>query len=41
MLAAYNEELFKHYADHIEITSRNEIKFIMKRGLTFTERIGD
>lgn len=41
MLAAYSEELFEHYADHIEITSRNEIKFVMKCGLTFTERIGD
>ena len=41
MLTTYSEELFEHYADHIEIISRNEIKFIMKCGLTFTERIGD
>jgi len=41
MLTAYSEELFESYADHIEITGRNEIKFVMKCGLTFTERIGD
>ena len=41
MLKAYSEELFERYADHIEITGRNEIKFVMKCGLTFTERIGD
>lgn len=41
MLTAYSEELFESYADHIEITRRNEIKFVMKCGLTFTERIGD
>ena len=41
MLTTYSEELFENYADHIEITGRNEIKFVMKCGLTFTERIGD
>lgn len=41
MLTAYSEELFESYADHIEIIGRNEIKFVMKCGLTFTERIGD
>ena len=41
MLTAYSEELFENYADHIEIMSRNEIRFVMKCGLTFTERIGD
>lgn len=41
MLTAYSEELFESYADHIEITERNEIKFVLKCGLTFTERIGD
>lgn len=37
MLTAYSEELFENYADHIE----DEIRFVMKCGLTFTERIGD
>lgn len=41
MLTAYSEELFENYADHIEVLSRNEIRFVMKCGLTFTERIGD
>lgn len=41
MLTAYSEELFESYADHIEVISRNEIRFVMKCGLTFTERIGD
>ena len=41
MLTTYSEEFFESYADHIEITGRNEIKFVMKCGLTFTERIGD
>ena len=41
MLTAYCEELFESYADHIEVINRNEIKFVMKCGLTFTERIGD
>ena len=41
MLTTYSEELFESYADHIEITGRNEIKFVMKCGLTLTERIGD
>ena len=41
MLTNYSEELFESYADHIEITGRNEIRFVMKCGLTFTERIGD
>ena len=41
MLTTYSEELFESYADHIEITGRNEIRFVMKCGLTFTERIGD
>ena len=41
MLTSYSEELFENYADHIEIMSRNEIRFVMKCGLTFTERIGD
>ena len=41
MLTNYSEELFESYADHIEISSRNEIRFVMKCGLTFTERIGD
>ncbi len=40
-LTAYCEELFESYADHIEVINRNEIKFVMKCGLTFTERIGD
>lgn len=41
MLTNYSEELFESYADHIEISGRNEIRFVMKCGLTFTERIGD
>lgn len=41
MLTTYSEELFENYADHIEVMSRNEIRFVMKCGLTFTERIGD
>ena len=41
MLTNYSEELFESYADHIEISDRNEIRFVMKCGLTFTERIGD
>ena len=41
MLTAYSEELFESYADHIEVASRHEIRFVMKCGLTFTERIGD
>ncbi len=41
MLTAYSEELFESYADHIEVASRHEIQFVMKCGLTFTERIGD
>ena len=41
MLTAYSEELFENYADHIEVMSRNKIRFVMKCGLTFTERIGD
>lgn len=41
MLTAYSEELFENYADHIEVMSRNEIRFVMKCGLTFTERIDD
>lgn len=41
MLTAYSEKLFENYADHNEVISRNEIKFVMKCGLTFTERIGD
>lgn len=41
MLTAYSEEFFENYADHIEVMSRNEIRFVMKCGLTFTERIDD
>ena len=41
MLTNYSEELFESYADHIEISGRNKIRFVMKCGLTFTERIGD
>ena len=41
ILTNYSEELFENYADHIEVLSRNEIRFVMKCGLTFTERIGD
>lgn len=41
MLTNYSEKLFESYADHIEISGRNEIRFVMKCGLTFTERIGD
>ena len=41
MLTNYSEEFFESYADHIEISGRNEIRFVMKCGLTFTERIGD
>ena len=41
MLTNYSEELFESYADHIEISGRNEIRFVIKCGLTFTERIGD
>ena len=41
MLTNYSEELFESYAYHIEISGRNEIRFVMKCGLTFTERIGD
>ncbi len=41
MLTDYSEELFENYADHIEVMSRNEIRFVMKCGLTFTEKIGD
>ena len=41
MLTNYNEELFESYADHIEISGRNEIKFVMKCGLTFPEKIGN
>ena len=41
MLTAYSEELFENYTDHIEVMSRNEIRFVMKCGLTFTERIDD
>ena len=41
MLTAYSEKLFENYADHIEVMSRNKIRFVMKCGLTFTERIGD
>ena len=33
MLTNYSEELFESYADHIEISGRNEIKFVMKCGL--------
>ena len=41
MLTNYSEELLESYADYIEISGRNEIRFVMKCGLTFTERIGD
>lgn len=41
MITNYSKELFESYADHIEISGRNEIRFVMKCGLTFTERIGD
>lgn len=41
MLTEYSEELFEEFADHIEVQSRNEVRFILKCGLTFTERIGD
>lgn len=41
MFTAYSEELFENYADHIEVMSRNEIRFVMKCGLTFTERTGN
>ena len=41
MLTNYSEELFESYADHIEISGRNEIKFVMKCGLTFPEKIGN
>jgi len=41
MLTEYSEELFEEFADHIEVQSRNEVRFILKCGLTFTERMGD
>ena len=41
MLTEYSEELFEELADHIEVQSRNEVLFILKCGLTFTERMGD
>ena len=41
MLTNHSKELFESYADHIEISGRNKIRFLMKCGLTFTERIGD
>lgn len=41
MLTAYSEEIFEEFADRIEVQSRNEVHFILKCGLTFTERMGD
>ena len=41
MLTSFSDELFEKYADHIEIIHRTEIKFVLKCGLSFTERIGD
>lgn len=41
MLSAYDGELFTRFADHIQVFNRSEIGFVLKCGLTLTERIGE
>ena len=41
MLAEFDDILFTRFVDHIEAYSRQKIGFVMKCGLTLSERIGE
>ena len=41
MLAEFDDILFTRFIDHIAVYSRQKIGFVMKCGLTLSERIGD
>lgn len=41
MMTEFDELLFTKFVDHIRVDARNQVSFILKCGLTLTERIGD
>ena len=41
MLTAFDDILFARFVDHIDVYSRQKIGFVMKCGLTLSERIGE
>lgn len=41
MMTEFDELLFTKFVDHIRVDARNQVSFILKCGLTLTERISD
>ncbi len=41
MMAEFDDLLFEKFADSIRVDARNQISFVLKCGLTLSERIGD
>ncbi len=41
MMSSFNDVLFDKFVDHIRVDNRQQVSFILKCGLTFSERIGN
>ena len=41
MMSSFNDVLFDKFVEHIRVDNRQQVSFILKCGLTFSERIGD